>query len=48
MDPINVVEFGQFVESTGSGDVYRLQGVEWLVFQEYAEGFGYGMFCRQI
>jgi len=48
MDPVNVVTFGKLVESTDNGDIYSLSGAEYLVFTEYAEGFGYGTFCRQI
>lgn len=48
MDPINVVEFGDFIESTSQGDVYRLNGAEWLVYEEFADGFGCRMDCRRI
>jgi len=48
MDPVNVVRFGAFVESTSNGDIYSLNGAEYLVYEDYAEGFGYSVFCRPI
>ncbi len=48
MDPVNVVVFGAFIESTPNGDIYRLNGEDWLVYEEFADSFGGRMFAQRL
>ena len=48
MDPVNVITHGQFVEHTSNGEVWSLQGVEWLIYEEFADGFDGRYGCRQL
>lgn len=40
MDPVNVITYGKFIEQSAEGEIYSLDGAEYLVFEDYSPGFG--------